>query len=62
MAFEEGLIQYGAIGICLLYFMYDKLKFQSAMTKVIENNTIACTKVYEVINHCKQNERKVKGG
>ena len=61
MAFEEILFQYGAIGACLVYFMYDKVKFQASMTKVIENNTIAVTKVYEVITHCKNNI-KVKGG
>jgi len=62
MAFEEILLQYGAIGACLVYFMYDKVKFQANITKVIENNTIAQTKVYEVLNHCKRNSIKVKGG
>jgi len=52
MPFEEILLQYGAIGATLVYFMYDKVKFQASITKVIENNTIAVTKVYEVINGC----------
>lgn len=49
---EEVLIQYGAIGACLIYFMVDKLRFQNSLERVIENNTIAITKVYEIIAHC----------
>jgi hypothetical protein len=60
MVFEETLIQYGAIGACLVYFMYDKVKFQTNMTKVVENNTIALTKVYEIITHCKKINGKNK--
>jgi len=59
MVFEETLIQYGAIGACLIYFMYDKVKFQGNIVKVIENNTIAVTRVYEVMNHCKKANGKI---
>jgi hypothetical protein len=53
---EEVLIQYGAIGVCLVYFMFDKIKFQAALQKTVENNTVAMTKVYEVMNNCKKNK------
>lgn len=49
---EDVLIQYGAIGVTLAYFMFDKLKFQSALQKTVENNTVAMTKVYEVMTSC----------
>ena len=52
MAVEEMLMNYGVAGAMLLYFMYDKIKFQNSIKQVIENNTIACTKVYEIIKKC----------
>ena len=58
MVFEDVLFQYGAIGACLVYFMYDKVKFQGAITKTVENNTIVMTKVYEVMSHCKNTKAK----
>ena len=61
MVVEETLIQYGAIGACLVYFMYDKIRTTTALLKTVENNTIAVTKVYEVMQHC-ENKKKVKGG
>lgn len=45
---EEQLIQLGIGGCCLAYFIYKDLKFNPKLLKVIENNTIALTKVYEV--------------
>ena len=59
MPFEELMFQYGLAGAVIVYFIYDKTKFQSSLQKVIENNTIAVTKVYEVMNHCiKVNEKR----
>ena len=52
MPFEEVLVQYGAIGVCLVYFMLDQIKFRPVITKAIDNNTIAMTKVYEVMINC----------
>ena len=52
MPFEEVLVQYGAIGVCLVYFMLDQIKFRPVVTKAIDNNTIAMTKVYEVMINC----------
>jgi hypothetical protein len=56
---EEILLQYGAIGACLVFFMWFFVRYQTDMKKVIENNTIAVTKVYEVIEHCPKVKRKV---
>lgn len=52
MVIEEVLINYGVAGSMLLYFIYDKVKYQQNIKQVIENNTIAVTKVYEVISKC----------
>lgn len=49
---EDALVNYGALGVIVLYFIYDKVGFQKGITKVIENNTIALTKVYGVISKC----------
>lgn len=44
---EEILINYGVAGVMLLYFMFDKMSFQKDFKMLIQNNTIALTKVYE---------------
>ena len=49
---EDVLLNYGIAGVMLIYFMYDKIKFQASMQRVVENNTIALTKVYQVITKC----------
>ena len=54
MVFEELVVQYGFAGAVFVYFVYDQVTFKPAITKAIENNTIAMTKVYEVMNHCKK--------
>ena len=51
---EEALINYGVAGAMLIYFMVDKAAFQKGMVKVVNNNTIALTKVHEVITGCKR--------
>lgn len=63
---EELLIQYGALGVCMLIFMgffyryyTDSKKFQDNLTQVVNNNTVALTKVYEVISLCPRAKRKV---
>lgn len=57
MAFEDILFNYGVAGVMLVYFIVDKTRFQFALTKIIENNTIAVTKVYEIMQKC--TKRKV---
>ena len=56
---EEVFLQYGALGACMLLFMgffyryyTDSKVFQEKISNLVENNTIALTKVYEVISHC----------
>jgi hypothetical protein len=56
---EEIFLQYGAIGACFLvctgfFYKYytDTKTFQGLMRQVVENNTIALTKVYEVVSKC----------
>ncbi|MFW6172684.1 MAG: hypothetical protein ACOC5T_02965 [Elusimicrobiota bacterium] len=44
---EEILINQGVAGAMLIYFIYDKVAFQRDIIKLINNNTIAMTKVYE---------------
>lgn len=51
---EDVLIQQGVAGAMLVYFIIDKMNFQKGMTKLIENNTIALTKVNQVIGRCKR--------
>ena len=61
---EDLFLQYGAIGACMVLFSTffykyysDTRKFQDSLRVVIENNTIAVTKVYEVIAHCPKNRK-----
>ena len=53
---EEILINYGVAGAMLIYFITDKYiaqkennKYREEIKKVVENNTIALTKFYEVM-------------
>jgi len=70
MAFEEILLSYGPLGawtIWLLYQSQTKEKREeenkNRLVSVIENNTIAITRVYEVISHYQKIKNKaVKGG
>jgi hypothetical protein len=61
---EEGLLNYGAIGVSMLIFMgffyryyTDTKHFQELMRNVVENNTIALTKVYEIVQKCPRNRK-----
>ena len=49
---EEVLLNYGVLGLWTLSLIYDKLRFQTQVKNIIKNNTIAMTKVYEVISKC----------
>lgn len=46
---EEQLIQYGVLGIWTASLLLDRWRNQIKLNKVIENNTIALTKNYEVL-------------
>lgn len=58
---EETLNQYGALGAVIVFFMGTLtwiLKWvTSRLSQVVENNTIALTKVYAVINNCPNQNR-----
>lgn len=63
---ESIFLQYGALGACMVTFMAffykyysDTIKFQDSFKVLVENNTIALTKVYEVVAHCPQIKRKI---
>ena len=58
MPFEEVLFQYGVAGAMLAYFAYVQIKCFPPITTAINNNTVAMTKVYEVMNHCKNSNKK----
>lgn len=63
---EQILLQYGALGASFLIFMAffyryynDSKSFQDKLTLVVENNTIALTKVHEIISKCPATRRKI---
>lgn len=47
MAFDDVLLQYGAIGVMLAYLIWKDNQFTNKYMTVINNNTIALTKVIE---------------
>lgn len=49
---EETLAQYGILGVWTLTLLYNSYKYQSETKQLIKNNTIAMTKVYEVVKTC----------
>lgn len=54
---EEYLLNYGVAGAMLIYFMYSQMTFQKEIKKVVENNTIALTRVYETLRGCSKNKK-----
>jgi hypothetical protein len=51
---EAALLNYGVLGLWTLTLLTQTYKYRQEMKKIIENNTVAMTKVYEVIKHCPQ--------
>lgn len=51
---EEYLINYGVLGVWTISLLVERYKNSNKLNQVIENNTIAITRVYEVINKCKK--------
>ena len=49
---EETLITYGPLGIWTASLLFEKFKTNKDMKDIIKNNTIAITKVYEVLTKC----------
>ena len=56
---EEALMQYGVLGLWTITLLGERFLFNKKMSSVIENNTIAITKVYEVMNNCPKINRKI---
>lgn len=48
----ELLKDYGVLGIWTASLLWERYSTQKKMTETIDNNTIAMTKVYEVIQKC----------
>jgi hypothetical protein len=49
---EEILVNYGVLGIWTLSLLYERYRTQAKMQNIVENNTQALVKVYEVIQTC----------
>ena len=54
---EEALIQYGVLGLWTLSLLAERYFYNKKMVSLIQNNTIAITRVYDVMDKC-----KLKGG
>lgn len=51
---EDALIQYGVLGLWTISLLTERYIYNKKMAALIENNTIACTKVYEIISKCRR--------
>ena len=51
---EETLIQYGVLGLWTATLLAERYFNQNKMKVVVDNNTTALTKVYEVMQKCKR--------
>lgn len=50
----EILLNYGVLGLWTLSLIVEKLQFQGKISALIQNNTEAFIKVYEVITKCQK--------
>jgi|TARA_R100000501_G_C2630136_1_gene125236 hypothetical protein len=48
---EDTLIQYGVLGIWTATLLGERYIFNRQMKKVVESNTVALTKVHEVMKN-----------
>jgi|TARA_Y100000310_G_C20693411_1_gene823844 hypothetical protein len=51
---EQYLMQYGVLGAWTLTLLGERYVYNKKMQKMIENNTIALTKVHEVMKQCQK--------
>lgn len=51
---QEFLLNYGVAGAMLVFFMTFFWTYYKDMRKVVENNTIALTRFYEVAHYCQR--------
>jgi len=52
MMTETVLMNYGVLGVWLVFMIGEKMKFQADMKKIIHNNTEALYKFRETIIKC----------
>lgn len=52
---EEILITYGPLGLWTATLLYERFKVNKNMNDTIKGNTIALTKVNEVMKKCQKN-------
>jgi len=55
---ETALAQYGVLGLWTLSLLAERYLYMRKMQEVVQNNTIAITKVYEVMENCKNKRFK----
>lgn len=51
---EEALANYGVLGLWTISLLAERYIYNRKMSSLIENNTIAITKVNETISKCKK--------
>jgi hypothetical protein len=49
---EEYLVNYGVLGVWTLTLLIERYKIQNRLNKIIDNNTQALNKVYEIMTSC----------
>jgi len=54
MALDDVLLQYGALGVMVVYLMWKDQQFSTKTQTVIDNNTAALNAFLEVQNQKKQ--------
>ena len=54
MMIEDFLLNYGVLGAWTITLLVERYRNRNVLKKVIENNTIAITRVYEVIKKCRK--------
>jgi hypothetical protein len=55
---EETLAQYGILGLWTITLLTERFMYNKKIQAVVENNTVAITKVYEVMDNCSR-KRKI---
>lgn len=51
---EEQLLNYGVLGLWTISLLYRQLVRDKQLNRIVDNNTRAMVRVYEVMNKCKK--------
>jgi|TARA_R100000049_G_C1950550_1_gene98020 hypothetical protein len=51
---EEALMNYGVLGLWTMTMLGERFLYNKKTAKLIDNNTIALTKVHEVMKQCRK--------